>query len=101
MAEKLTENQVRQVAKLARLNCTDEQIATFTQQLDAIISYINQLEEVDTAGVEPLAHCLPVCNVFRADQITTSLTTEQALFNAPQTDGEFFLVPKVLDDSSA
>jgi len=101
MTNKLTEDQVRHVAKLARLNCTDEQISSFTGQLDAIISYVSQLEEVDTSGVEPLAHCLSVHNVFRSDEVTISLTTDQVLSNAPQSDGEFFLVPKVLDDSSA
>ena len=101
MPDKLTENQVRHVAKLARLNCSDEQIANFTHQLDAIIQYVGQLEQLDTTNVEPLAHCLPVHNVFRADQITASLTSDQALANAPQSDGEFFSVPKVLDDTSA
>ena len=101
MTDKLTENQVRHVAKLARLNCTEDQIATFTHQLDAIIQYVGQLDELDTTNVEPLAHCLPVHNVFRADQITVSLTSNQALDNAPQSDGDFFSVPKVLDDPSA
>ena len=101
MGENLTENQVRHIAKLARLNCSDREIATFTTQLAAILDYFSQLEELDTSDVEPLAHCLPVHNVFRADVVRPSLTNDQALANAPQRDGEFFAVPKVLDDSSA
>ena len=58
------------------------------------------MSELDTADVEPLAHCLPISNVLRADSIKASLGTENTLANAPQRDGEFFKVPKILDDSS-
>lgn len=101
MSSKLTEKEVRHVAKLARLNCTDEEITLFTEQLGAILEYIDQLDELDTTNIEPLAHCLPVHNVFREDVPQPSLTNDQALKNAPQRDGEFFAIPKVLDDSSA
>ncbi|MBN1766132.1 MAG: Asp-tRNA(Asn)/Glu-tRNA(Gln) amidotransferase subunit GatC [Sedimentisphaerales bacterium] len=101
MSAKLTEDQVRHVARLARLNCTDEEIALFTSQLRAILDYVAQLEELDTTDVEPLAHCLPVHNVFRADEVRESLSNDQALANAPQRDGEYFAVPKVLGDTSA
>jgi len=100
MSEKLTENQVRQVAKLARLNLSEEEINTFTGQLGAILEYVAQLEELDTSQIEPLAHCLPVHNVFRADEVGVSLSNDEALANAPQRDGEFFAVPKVLGDAS-
>ena len=100
MSEKLTEQQVRHVAKLARLNCSDEEIATFTTQLRAILNYVAQLEELDTTNVEPLAHCLSVQNVFREDVVKPSLTNDQALQNAPQRNGEFFAVPKVLDSGA-
>ena len=101
MGEKLTEEQVRHIAKLARLKCSDDEIKEFTGQLGAILEYIAQLEEVDTENVEPLAHCLPIHNVFRKDEVRPSLSNEEALANAPQRDGEFFVVPKVLDDASA
>ena len=101
MSEKLTEKQVRDVARLARINCSDEEIGTFTRQLGAIMDYISQLEELDTSNVEPLAHCLPIHNIFREDIIKASLTNEQALNNAPQRDGEFFAIPKVLGDTNA
>lgn len=101
MSEKLTQAEVRHVAKLARLKCSDEEIHRFTGQLGAILEYVDQLGEVDTAGVEPLAHCLPVANVLRADEARESLPNNEALQNAPQRDGAFFAVPKVLSDSSA
>ncbi len=101
MSEKLTEEQVRHVAKLARLKCSDDEIREFTGQLGAILEYVAQLEEVDTENVEPLAHCLPIHNVFRRDEVRTSLSSDEALANAPQRDEEFFAVPKVLDDASA
>jgi aspartyl-tRNA(Asn)/glutamyl-tRNA(Gln) amidotransferase subunit C len=101
MSEKLTEQEVRHVAKLARLKCTDEEIVTLTNQLGAILGYFAQLEELDTTDVEPLAHCLPIHNVFREDEIQPSLSNDEALANAPQRDGEFFAVPKVLGDANA
>ena len=101
MSKKLTEEQVRHVAKLARLKCSDDEIKEFTGQLGAILEYVAQLEAVDTENVEPLAHCLPVHNVFRNDEIKPSLANDAALANAPQRDEGFFAVPKVLDDASA
>ncbi|MCK4629693.1 MAG: Asp-tRNA(Asn)/Glu-tRNA(Gln) amidotransferase subunit GatC [Sedimentisphaerales bacterium] len=101
MSEKLTEQEVRHVAKLARLKCTDEEIATLTSQLGAILGYFSQLEELNTTDVEPLAHCLPIHNAFREDEVRPSLSNDEALANAPQRDGEFFAVPKVLGDTSA
>ena len=101
MSSKITIDQIRHVAKLARLNCTEQELALFTGQLGAILDYVAQLEEVDTTNVEPLAHCLPIHNVFREDVVRPSLSNDAALANAPQRDGEFFAVPKVLDDTSA
>ena len=98
MSDKITEQQVRHVAKLARLKITDEQVKTFTPQLNAILTYIAQLEQLDTSNVEPLAHCLPVSNVLRDDTIKPSLSNADALANAPAKDGEFFTIPKVLSD---
>ncbi|MFH1716808.1 MAG: Asp-tRNA(Asn)/Glu-tRNA(Gln) amidotransferase subunit GatC [Planctomycetota bacterium] len=100
MAAKIDEAQVRKVAKLARLELTDAEVAEFTGQLSAILGYVEKMNELDTDDVEPLAHCLPISNVFREDRVKESLGTEKTLANAPQTDGEFFKVPKILDDSS-
>lgn len=100
MKEKIDQVQVRKVAKLARLQLSDEEVAEFTGQLSAVIEYVEKMNELDTADVEPLAHSLPVSNVFRDDVVKESLGTEKVLANAPQRDGDFFKVPKILDDSS-
>lgn len=97
---KIDEKQVRQVAKLSRLKLSDAQIHEFSTQLSAILGYIEKLNELDTKNVEPLAHCLPVHNVFRDDVVKPSLGTQKVLANAPQTDDQFFLVPKILEEGS-
>ena len=101
MSAKLTTEQIRHVAHLARLKCSDQEIATLTDQLGDILDYVAQLEQLDTDNVEPLAHCLPIHNVFRDDDIKPSLSNDQALANAPARDGEFFVLPKVLGDADA
>jgi aspartyl-tRNA(Asn)/glutamyl-tRNA(Gln) amidotransferase subunit C len=101
MPQKIDTQQVRKVAKLARLDLTEAEIEEFTGQLGAILEYVEKMNELDTAAVEPLAHCLPIHNVFRADEVHESLGTERTLANAPQRDGPFFKVPKILEDSSA
>jgi aspartyl-tRNA(Asn)/glutamyl-tRNA(Gln) amidotransferase subunit C len=100
MVEKIDEAQVRKVAKLSRLELTDAEVAEFTGQLSAILDYMEKMNELDTAGVEPLAHCLPISNVLREDSVKESLGTEKVLANAPHRDEEFFKVPKILDDTS-
>jgi aspartyl-tRNA(Asn)/glutamyl-tRNA(Gln) amidotransferase subunit C len=100
MAKRIDEAQVRKVAKLSRLDLTEMEVEEFTGQLSAILDYVEKMNELDTDGVEPLAHCLPISNVFRRDRVKESLGTEKALANAPQRDGNFFKVPKILDDSS-
>jgi len=100
MAEKIDAQQVRKVAKLARLDLTEAEIEQFAGQLSAILEYVEKMNELDTANVEPLAHCLPISNCFREDVVTESLGTEKTLANAPQRDGDFFKVPKILDDGS-
>ena len=100
MAKKIDQTQVRKVAKLSRLDLTEDEIEEFTGQLSAILEYVEKMNELDTAGVEPLAHCLPVSNVLRDDSAKESLGTEKVLANAPQRDDQFFKVPKILDDGS-
>ncbi len=101
MAKKIDQAQVRKVAKLSRLELTEAEVEEFTGQLSAILDYVEKMNELNTTSVEPLAHCLPIKNVFRADCIKESLGTEKTLANSPQRDGEFFKVPKILDDGSA
>jgi aspartyl-tRNA(Asn)/glutamyl-tRNA(Gln) amidotransferase subunit C len=100
MEKKIDEAEVRKVAKLSRLELSEAEVEEFTGQLRAILDYVAKMNELDTEGVEPLAHCLPVSNVFRADCVKESLGTEKTLANAPERDGEFFKVPKILDDGS-
>ena len=96
----IDEAQVRKVAKLARLDLTDAEVTEFAGQLSAILDYVARMNELNTEGVEPLAHCLPINNVFRDDKIKESLGTEKTLANAPQRDESFFKVPKILEEPS-
>jgi len=103
MAAKISPEQVRHVAKLSRLSLSDERLATLSGQLESILEYIAKIQSVDVSGVEPMAHAMPVANVFRDDVIEPSLTVEQVLANAPDADPPFFKVPKVIggDEDSA
>jgi aspartyl-tRNA(Asn)/glutamyl-tRNA(Gln) amidotransferase subunit C len=93
----LTAEEAAWVAQLARLDLTEAELALLTRQLDAIVAYVAQLGEVDTNGVEPMAHALPMHNVFRADEPAPPLPVDEALANAPRRQGDFYAVPAVLD----
>ena len=101
MKQVITEQQVRHVAKLARLNLSDNEIQIFTRQLGDILEYVEKLNELDTENVEPTAHAAPLRNVFREDIAREGMGIEAVLKNAPARDGNFFTIPKVLGDSSA
>jgi len=88
---------VRKVANLARLELSDADLAVMAKQLSAILEYVDQLTELDTEGVEPMAHPLPVQNVFRPDELVPSLPVDDALANAPNRVGNYFGVPAVLE----
>ena len=90
-------DEVRWVAKLARLDLNDTDLAKMTEQLSAILSYVDHLKQVSTDGIEPLAHPLNLQNVFRGDDPEPSLQTNDALANAPDRRGDFFGVPAVLE----
>ncbi len=93
----MTADQVRWVAHLARLELSEAELAAMTQQLTAIVEYVGQLQAVNTDGVEPLAHALPLHNVFRPDEPRPSLQVADALANAPDRQGDFYGVPAVLE----
>ena len=97
MAKKIDQTRVRKVARLSRLELTEAEVAEFADQLSAILEYVEKMNELDTDDVQPLAHCLPISNCFRADCVKESLGTEKTLGNAPQRDGEFFKVPKIIN----
>jgi aspartyl-tRNA(Asn)/glutamyl-tRNA(Gln) amidotransferase subunit C len=93
----LTPDEVRWVARLARLELNDAELETMTRQLGRIVDYVALLGQVDTEGVEPLAHALDVSNVFRDDEPVPSLPVDAALSNAPKRSGDFYAVPAVLE----
>jgi len=88
---------VKKVAKLARLDLPEAELATMADQLNRILGYVDQLSSVNTDGVEPLAHPLPLSNVFREDIPVPSLPVDAALQNAPNRLADFFGVPAVFD----
>jgi len=93
---KITRDEVAYVARLARLEFTEEQMALFTTQLNAILDYVDKLGEVDTTGIEPTSHAIELTNAFRDDVALPSLPVEEALANAPEREDGFFVVPRVL-----
>ena len=93
----LSNADVAKVAILARLRLAPDEIEMFTEQLNSIVDYVAQLKELDTTGVEPLAHGIELRNVFREDVRGPALDREQALANAPRRDRVGFLVPAVLE----
>ena len=99
----LTVEQVRHVARLARLALPEEKLRAYAGQLASILDYIDKINQVDTRDVEPMAHALPVKNVLRGDVPEPGLPIDAVLQNAPQTDERFFKVPKVIggDEDSA
>jgi aspartyl-tRNA(Asn)/glutamyl-tRNA(Gln) amidotransferase subunit C len=92
----LSPEDVAKVALLARLRLDPDELATYTEQINEIVHYVEQLQQVDVSGVEPLAHGVEVRNVFRDDRRTESLPRDEALSNAPKRNHEAFLVPAVL-----
>ena len=95
---RISANDVRKVAKLARLNLPDDKIATYTGQLESILGYVSQLEQVDTTGVPETTRAVEVTNVTRQDGIDPTPVREEILNQAPQREGDFFRVPKILAD---
>ncbi len=93
----VTIKDVEHIAKLAKLEFTDEEKSKFTEQFNEILAFMEKLNELDTSNVEPLSHVIDLQNVFRKDSVKTSLPTEEALKNAPAKTEQFFKVPKVID----
>ena len=100
MPQRLTEDEVRHVAKLSRLRLNDDEVRHFTSQLAAVLDYVSRLNELDVENVEPMAHAMDVTNVLRPDEPATPLSIEAVLANAPDRDDPFFKVPKVLGEGS-
>jgi len=100
MADRIDERQVRHVAVLSRLKLSEGEVATFSRQLSAMLEYVEKLNELDTSNVEPTVHAVPISNVLRDDEPEEPMAVDEALANAPQREGSFYRVPKVLDQES-
>lgn len=94
----LSREEVEKVALLARLLLTDDELDRMTRQLAEILDYMALLGEVDTEGVEPMAHALDLCDVLREDRVVGGLDRREALAGAPRRDAECYLVPAVLEE---
>ena len=86
---------VEHVAKLARLELSEEEKQLFTKQLDDILKYVEQMSDIDTSNVEPMASAIPVTNVMRDDEVVYTNTKEELMQNAPDEEDGFFRVPKI------
>lgn len=91
----INKEEVKHVAKLARLELTDEEVNKYSQQLGSILEYVEQMNEVDTTGIEPMPHAIPVYNVMREDVVKYEQTKEELMANAPFEEDGFFRVPKI------
>jgi aspartyl-tRNA(Asn)/glutamyl-tRNA(Gln) amidotransferase subunit C len=88
---------VAYVARLARINLTEDEAKIFQKQLDDVLKYVEKLRQLDVTGIDAAAHALPVFNVFRDDAPRDCFTAEQALSNAPRQANGLFVVPKVVE----
>lgn len=88
---------VEHIARLARLELTKSEKELFAGQMDAILGYVDKLRELNTEGILPTSHAVPMNNAFRKDIVTPSIGVENALANAPERAGSFFAVPKVIE----
>jgi aspartyl-tRNA(Asn)/glutamyl-tRNA(Gln) amidotransferase subunit C len=93
--------EVERIAELARLDLTPDEAARMTRDLETILAYVELLRGVDTEGVEPTSHALPLATPLRDDRPEPPLDPERALSNAPAREGSAFVVPKVLDEDEA
>ena len=93
---KISSSDVRKVAQLARLELPEDQIQTYTSQIEEILSYIDQLQEIDTKNVPPTTRAVEVVNSMREDLVEVKCSREDILNQAPNREGDFFRVPKIL-----
>lgn len=94
----LSRADVEKVSLLSRLLLSEAELDTMTAQLTRVVGYVEQLSEVNTDGVQPMAHAMEMHNVFAADELGTSLPRDAALANAPKRDSECYRVPAVLGE---
>ncbi len=92
----ITADEVHYIARLARLRLDDDAVEKMAQQMSQMLDYVDQLRQVDTEGVPPMAHVLDLTNVTRPDVVQQRISHDDALRNAPDADGDYFRVPKVI-----
>ncbi len=91
----ISKDDVRHVAKLARLELSEEETEKYSKQLGEILKYVEQMNEVDTTNIEPMPHAIPVYNVMREDIVKYEQTKSEMMANAPYEEDGFFRVPKI------
>jgi aspartyl-tRNA(Asn)/glutamyl-tRNA(Gln) amidotransferase subunit C len=99
MSKKIDKKAILHIARLSRIELDESRLDSHSQQLGRIVEYFDKLNELDTDKVEPLTHAVELSNILAVDEVGSSLSTEEALANAPEQEGSFFKVPKVLGDS--
>jgi len=98
---KITKQDVEYVAGLAQLRLDEAAKERLVREMGDILAYMDQLNELDTSNVEPMMHAMEMTNVFRQDVVEPSLPREEALKNAPVHDGEYFIVPRILEGDAS
>ena len=93
---KISSSDVRKVAQLARLELPEDQIETYTSQIEEILSYVEQLQEIDTQNIHPTTRAVEVVNEMREDLVEFNNSREEILNQAPHREGDYFRVPKIL-----
>lgn len=94
---KISQTDVEKVARLSRLSLAPEDLEIMRAQMDVVLGYVDKLNELDTEGIEPMAHAVPMANAFREDEVKPSIGVERALQNAPASGDACFTVPKVIE----
>jgi len=97
-APRISREDVLHVARLARLALSDEEVERMRQELDGILGYIDKLRALNTEGVEPTSHAVPLTNVMRDDEPQPSYPRDEMLANAPDRAGELFRVPRIIEE---
>jgi len=94
---KVSDDLVRHVAKLALLDLSQDEVASLASDMDKILNYVDKLAELDTDGIEPTSQVVAMDTPFREDEVTSVAAVEDALANAPASDGRFFVVPSIIE----
>jgi len=95
---KINRDEIKKIALLSRLDISEENMGSVEKALNDVLSYVTELEELDLDGVQPMAHAVPLQNVFREDEVKPSLDHDLALQNAPEEENGYFKVPRVIQE---